>query len=183
MSSTTLGRRTARFRCRLRGGTAAFSLVEVVMAIGIISFCLLTLVAMVSVGLGANRLVREQVVGLSLCREIESDLKATASTNSVSPLYQIPIPAVGATTTTTRYDSYASSTASFSTTRPTTGSQYRFTITLTGASNTSPNDPVNARIQATWPPQIVPSAPSSLSNPTNVIGTVNLDVAVNRFGS
>jgi len=164
----------------------AFSLVEVVLSLGIVTFCSLTLIALIPEGLNANKASREQIIALNLCRNIESDLKATASTSTVSPLFGIAIPAattaIPSTNTVTLYDSYATSTVSFSTTRS-SSSQYRFTVTLVGATTSSPNDPVNAKIQATWPSSVAPLTPSSESNPTNTIGTVNLDVAINRFGS
>lgn len=169
----------------MRVGTRAFSLVEVVVSIGIVTFCSLTLIALIPGGLSANKITREQIIALNLCRNIESDLKATASTNTVSPLYSIPVPITAATPTTnivTLYDTYASSATSFSTT-PTTASQYRFTVTLVGATTTSPNDPVNAKIQATWPAVLVPASPSPQSNPTNTVGAVELDIAINRCGS
>lgn len=171
---------SVRFRSKPQRARA-FSLVEVVLSLGIVTFCFLVLIALISVGLTNNKLVREQIIALDLCRQIESDMKATAPANSVSPLYGISMPPVGATSTTTLYDSYTATTASFGT--KTASSQYRFTITLTGPPATSPNDPVNAQIQATWPPQIAPLSPSGTGNPTNVIGSVNLDVAINRFGS
>jgi len=164
----------------------AFSLVEVVLSLGIVTFCSLTLIALIPEGLSSNKASREQIIALNLCRNIESDLKGTASTNTVSPLYGITIPlatsTVPNTNITTLYDSYATSTVSFSATRS-SSSQYRFTVTLVGPTTSSPNDPVNAKIQATWPPSVTPLAPSTFSNPTNTTGTVNLDIAINRFGS
>jgi uncharacterized protein (TIGR02598 family) len=161
-----------------------FSLVEVVLSLGIVTFCSMTLIALIPVGLNANKLSREQIIALNLCRSIESDLKATPATSTTDPLYGITIPAAGATTTATLYDTYASGTGvSFSTTyKP--SSEYRFTVTLTGPPVTSPNDPVNVQIQGTWPALIVPAAPlSGQVNPPNVAGTVNLDVVINRIGS
>jgi len=169
---------------RIRGRKRGFSLVEVVLSLGIVIFCSMTLIALIPVGLNANKLSREQIIALNLCRSIESDLKATPSTATTDPLYGISMPAAGATTTSTLYDTYASGTGiSFSTTSKPT-SQYRFTVTLTGAPTTSPNDPVNVKIQATWPATVTPAAPlTGQINPPNVVGTVNLDVAINRFGS
>jgi type II secretory pathway pseudopilin PulG len=166
---------------RARGRVRAFSLVEVVVALGVVTFCLLSLIGLASVGLNSNKLVREQIIALDLCRQIESDLKATGATNTISPLYGIAIPAAGASVTTTLYDTYPSSTTSFGPAQA-ANSQYRFTVVLNGPATTSPNDPVNANIQATWPPGTTPRAPL-LGTPTNVIGTINLDVAVNRNGS
>jgi uncharacterized protein (TIGR02598 family) len=166
-----------------RGWKGGFSLVEVVLSLGIITFCSVTLVALIPVGLNANKASREQITALNLCSSIESDLKATPSTGTKSPLYLIAMPAAGATTTATLYDTYSSSTTSFGTTVQ-ASSRYRFTITLAGPATTSPNDPVNVKIQATWPASVIPATPpTGQLNPPNVAGTVNLDVAVNRFGS
>jgi len=164
---------------RVRRGAPSFTLVEVVLAIGIISFCLIMLVPLIAVGMNTDRMVRQQIIGLSLCRQIESDLRATAPGTNASPLYGIPIPGVGGTVTATLYDSYATSATNFGLTRQ-SASQYLFTIILTGPVATSPNDPVNAQIQASWPAQITPIPQG---NPTNVVGSVNLDVAIDRFGS
>jgi uncharacterized protein (TIGR02598 family) len=169
---------------RIRGGRRGFSLVEVVLSLGIVTFCSMTLIALIPVGLTANKLSREQIIALNLCRSIESDLKATSSTGTTDPIYGIAMPVAGATGTATLYDTYASGTGvSFSKTYNST-SEYRFTITLTGPPTTSPNDPVNVQIQGTWPAAIVPATPfSGQINPPNVVGAVNLDVTINRFGS
>ena len=72
-----------------------------VLALGVVTFCLLTLFGLISVGMNNNRLVREQSIGLNLCSQIELDLKATSPTNFISPLYGITIPAAGAVSSTT----------------------------------------------------------------------------------
>ena len=154
----------------------AFSLVEVVLALGVVVFCLLILIALIPLGLNANRLSREQIIAFDFCGNIESDLRATNATNSTSPLYQISIPGAGASLTNTLYDTYAGTAATnMFGTAPVTTSQYRFTITLTGPTTSHPNDPVLANILASWPPQINPLT-------AQPIGKVNLSVAINRVG-
>jgi type II secretory pathway pseudopilin PulG len=177
----TPGFSKALFRCRKR--KRGFSLVEVVFSLGVVTFCSFTLIALIPGGLMANKSSREQITALNLCRNLESDLKATAPSSTKSPLYGITLPGAGATLSPAPlYDTYSSSTVSFGTYQST--SQYRFSITLTGSPTTSPNDPVMVKIQATWPAAVVPAAPlAGQSNPPNVAGTVNLEVAINRFGS
>ena len=155
--------------------TSAFSLVEVVVAIGIFSFCLLTLAALIPVGLTDNRSSHDRTVAADLCSSIESDLRATPVGSTTSPLFSIALPTGTTTTTTTLFDSYSAGTVTFvtGTTAPAT-SQFRFTITLTPAATTSPNDPILATILATWP------APASTAN---AIGKVSVCVAINRVGS
>src|ERR1700677_1466005 len=96
-----------------RASETAFSLVEMVLALGVVTFCLLTLFGLISVGINNNRLVREQSIGLNLCSQIELDLKATSPTNFISPLYGITIPAAGAVSSTTVYDTYNGNAVSF----------------------------------------------------------------------
>jgi len=149
----------------------AFSLVEVVIAIGVFSFCLLILIALVPVGLTSNKSTRDRTIVADLCSSLETDMRETPTANTTSPLYQIPMPTAGATTSITLYDNYLSTTNTFSTTRM-PDSQYRFTITLTPPAATSPNDPVTANILASWP------AAASTNIAT---GLVNVNVGINRF--
>jgi uncharacterized protein (TIGR02598 family) len=153
----------------------AFSLIEVVIAIGVFSFCLLTLAALIPVGLTDNKSSHDRMVAADLCSSIESDLRATPIGSTTSPLYSIALPTGTTTTTTTLFDSYSAGTTTFKTgaTAP-ANSQFRFTITLTPAATTAPNDPILANIMATWP------APASTAN---AIGKVNICVAINRVGS
>ena len=158
-----------------------FSLVEVVLSMGVVSFCMLTLSALIPLGLNANKVSREQILALNFCRDLESDLKATAATSAATVLYKIPLPATGSQTFTLydcngTPDTTANNTSNlnptFSSTKTAT-SQYKFTITLAAPAATSPNDPVVANIVVTWPP-----------NATTVpVGKVSMNVAINRFGS
>ncbi len=142
------------------------------MALAVAVFCLLTLLALLPVGLNANRLSRQQIVAFDLCGMIESDLRAT-STNTASPLYQIKMPTTPAAITSVLYDTYASSAVSFGA-ASTTSSQYRFTITLTPPATASPSDPVIANITVTWPPQL---------NPQMATEKISVCVAINRVGT
>ena len=158
-----------------------FSLVEVVLSMGVVSFCMLTLSALIPIGLTANKASREQILALNFCRDIESDLKATAATSTASILYKIPLPSTG-TQTVTLYDcngtpdttanNSSNLSPTFSTTKTTT-SQYKFTIILAAPAATSPNDPVMANIVVTWPPNAA----------TAPVGKVSMNVAINRLGS
>ena len=167
----------------LRGGTRAFSLVEVVLALGVATIGLLILSALIPAGLTANRLSRDEITAMNLCLGLEADLKETPTTASASPLYQVPIPAANFVTNATLYDLYSTTSAvSYGTTADAT-SIYRFTVSLTGPTVGPTNGPVLANILVTWPPAIKPVAPPGASTPTNVVGAVNVDVMINRNGS
>jgi Tfp pilus assembly protein PilV len=157
---------------------SAFSLVEVVIAIGVFAFCLLTLMALVPVGLSDNRMSRERMIAADLCTSLEFDLRSTASTGTATPIngikFPVPSPTASVSATTTLYDGYVASSpmATFSTTNSPT-SQYFFTIVLTSAAtNTYPRSPVIANIQVTWP---------AGANPSTAAGTVNTSMAIDRF--
>ena len=77
--------------------TAAFSLVEVAIAIAITSFCLIALLGLLPVGLKTNEASIEQTAANGILSEIAADLRATPSTvpfgaATTSQQFSIPIP-------------------------------------------------------------------------------------------
>lgn len=72
----------------------AFSLVEVVMAIGILSFCLVALIGLVPVGLKQESLLIRRTSAMQAMSAVEADLR-TMTKAGASPLYQISIPDSG----------------------------------------------------------------------------------------
>lgn len=69
----------------------AFSLVELTLAMGVSSFCLLSILGVLPVGLESNHNSRERTAAASLARGIVADLRALAQTPSLasSPQYGI----------------------------------------------------------------------------------------------
>ena len=69
----------------------AFSLVELTLAMGVSSFCLLSILGVLPVGLESNQNSRERTAAASLARGIVADLRALAQTPSLasSPQYGI----------------------------------------------------------------------------------------------
>lgn len=77
-----------------RGSVGAFSLVELTIAMGLMSFCLVALMGMMPVALMQEKKSQEkQSAGLALTA-IASDVKSKLS-NGRTPRYEIAIPAVG----------------------------------------------------------------------------------------
>ena len=71
-----------------------FSLVEVVIAIGILSFCLLAIFGLLPVGLSSNKASVEQSGAANIATAIVADLRATPKppSNPESPQYGLNIP-------------------------------------------------------------------------------------------
>jgi uncharacterized protein (TIGR02598 family) len=177
LKTKTLSIGYSKIKADSLGTKVAFSLVEVVIAIAVFSFCLLTLLALVPVGLTDNKSSRDRMIVSDLCSSLESDMKATATTNFASPINGITFPTPSATATstatTTLYDIYtSSSTTTFSMTKG-PASQYRFTIVLTSyPTNSYPFIPVLANVHVTWP---------ASASPTVATGSTTAAVAINRF--
>jgi uncharacterized protein (TIGR02598 family) len=80
------------------GAESAFSLVEVVLALGVTSFCLIALIGLLSAGLTNNRSTIDQAGATTVLSSVTADLYATPRTNppgaaTTSSQFQIPIPA------------------------------------------------------------------------------------------
>jgi len=63
---------------------SAFSLVEVVLALGIVSFCLLAIVGLLPVGLKAVKNANEQAAAANVLNAIADSLRSTTSSNAVN---------------------------------------------------------------------------------------------------
>ncbi len=84
-------------------GIVAFSLVEVVLAMGIIAFALIVLFALLPVGLKSNSDSIGESQAVNLLQAMIADRQATSYTNA-SPLYNLPaLSAVTGTTSGTFY--------------------------------------------------------------------------------
>ena len=89
---------------------AGFSLVEVALALGIAAFALIAIAGLLPVGINSNQVAAEQTATLGIVTSLETDLRVTARTATVSPTLGIPIP----TNPTVGYPTIdASSTATF----------------------------------------------------------------------
>jgi uncharacterized protein (TIGR02598 family) len=79
--------------------THGFSLVEVVLALGVVAFCLLAIMGLMSTGLGSNQAAVEQTEAASIATSIASDLRNTLGSSVASPQYDFAFPALGGTAT------------------------------------------------------------------------------------
>ena len=86
----------------IRGQSKAFSLIEVVMALGICSFCLVALIGLLSQGLTTNRDTVSETEAAGIARSIAADLQMTKDNSGTwltkSAQFQLPLPQIGSTT-------------------------------------------------------------------------------------
>src|SRR5690349_21925159 len=68
---------------------AAFSLVEVTLALGIAAFCLIAIVGLMPVGVQTNRNAASQTAATNLITTIVADLRTTPASATTSPEFAI----------------------------------------------------------------------------------------------
>ncbi len=142
--------------------TAAFTLVEVALALGVASFCLVAVMGLVPLGVSTGQMASDQTAAGSILTHVLADLRATpatvlGATTTTSTQYQIPIPAnAGVGTSSTKTVLYFGDTAqqfSFANTLGT--SRYRLTITFLPSAGGRESTGMNMMVS--WPPQFDPS--------------------------
>lgn len=72
----------------------AFSLVEVTLALGIISFGLIAIMGLVPKGLGIVKESADEAAALNILSAVSSDLQCVGSNTTASVSYQIPVQSV-----------------------------------------------------------------------------------------
>jgi len=72
-------------------GFQAFSLVEVTLALGIISFGLIAIIGLVPKGLGIVKESADEAAALNILSAVSSDLQCVGSNTTASASYQIPV--------------------------------------------------------------------------------------------
>ena len=163
---------------RARAASAAFSLVEVALALGIAGFCLLAIVGLLPVGLNSNQNAFSQTAAASILSHVLEDLRATPATTppgstATSAQYSIPIPAdtVGGTSTTkTVY--FGDSAQQFSFAPQASTSRYRLTVTFLPPAGDRTATFVTLLV--TWPAAPDPASPTAaLSGRVQVFGALN----------
>lgn len=190
--------RTSRRKSSIRG---AFTLIEVTVALGVATFCLVTVFTLVPIGLTSNQAAFEQTTAGNISDAILADLRCAQPMGaSESPRFGIPIPAPPATagggtesSGTTIYFS-ANGTPSPTGEVVTSGanlSRYRATIGFSFpasgqySSPTSSRTATAVRVLITWPALADPNPGvwtlgSSASWPTLYTGSFEADTMLDR---
>jgi uncharacterized protein (TIGR02598 family) len=115
----------------------AFSLVEVALALGVTSFCLIVLFGLLPTGLNSNQASSEQTGAADILAAVSADLRSTPKANAASPHFSVPIPGGG--TLYFRDNAVPDTQAN---------SRYRVAITFVVPANRTAT---TGRILITWP--------------------------------
>ena len=129
---------------------ASFSLVEVTLALGVASFCLVALFGLMPVGIQTNRNATSQTAATNIAAAVIADLRGTPITNPTSSQFCISF----GTPKTLYFDSAGRcssdlsgvSTPCGSTWAPALSSRYQLNITWSGSSSLR-----YANLKITWP--------------------------------
>jgi type II secretory pathway pseudopilin PulG len=160
----------------------AFSLVEVTLALGVASFCLLSVFALFPAGVALNQISLQQTADATLARGIAMDLSVTPKsvppTTQTSPRYGIPIPVTGtASHTLFLKDDGTISGAIDTDAVASLDPRYRATITFTAPSSASYKTAIGVRVLITWPALADKSAGTA---PSKYLGAYEVQTALNR---
>jgi uncharacterized protein (TIGR02598 family) len=130
---------------------AAFSLVEVTLALGVAAFCLLAVFGLMPVGVQTNRNATSQTAAANIMAAVVADLRATPKANTTSSQFGITF---GANTTL-----YFDGTGLFSISQG-ANSRYRLNVTWSGSAALR-----YAYLKVTWPAAVDPTTttPSGLA--------------------
>jgi len=160
----------------------SFSLVEVTLALGVASFCLLAVFALFPTGVAVNQISLQQTSDTTLARGIALDLSVTPKTVpqtiQASPRYGIPIPVTGmASHTLFLKDDGTISGAIDSDANASLDPRYRATITFMAPSSASYKSAVGVRVLLTWPALADKSAGTA---PSKYLGAYEVLTSLNR---
>jgi uncharacterized protein (TIGR02598 family) len=136
---------------------AAFSLVEVTLALGVAAFCLLALFGLIPVSIQTNRNATNQTAATSIIASVVADLRATPTANPTSSQFGITF----GTNATLYFDD-----AGQATTSQTANSRYQLNVTWSGSSALRYAD-----LKVTWP---------ATATAANVTGSTEMFAAFNR---
>ena len=135
---------------------AAFSLVELTLALGIAAFCLIAVLGLIPIAVQTNRNATSQTAGTGIIASVISDMRAT--TSSTSPQYGITFGAAK----TLYFDSAGQFTTSL-------GANSRYRVSVTFPS--SPSGLSYADVNITWP---------AAATAANASGSVEMFAAFDR---
>ncbi|MEI8340476.1 MAG: Verru_Chthon cassette protein B [Verrucomicrobiota bacterium] len=140
----------------------AFTLVEIAMALGIMSFCLVILLGLLPVSLTTLQNASEETAGINIISTIITDLKSTPVTSGTSSTYQLTFPTApggGNQALTMYFDKAGGVTKSID-------ARYKVTVTL---SPPTLQNTITGIARVSWPAMAV--------NPTSA---VEVFLALNR---
>ena len=130
------------FRCYSKA--AAFSLVEIVLALGVAGFCLIAILGLMPVGVQINRNATSQTAATNIMAAVVADLRTTPAAATTSPQFAITFD----TEKTLFFDASGQASTSLG-----PDSRYRLNITW----NSAPTGLHYAVLKVTWPASVDPA--------------------------
>lgn len=127
-----------------------FSLIEVAIAFGVISFALVVLLALLPVGLSSSRDGSAEEAATELLVATSADIRNSAPNAVQTPMFRLPLNSQGEVT-----EYFAANGEKVG-----TAAAANFRLTVTGLTNDNPALRVT-RLRVSWPPQASPP-PSSV---------------------
>jgi uncharacterized protein (TIGR02598 family) len=153
-----------------RNVCAAFSLVEVTLALGVAAFCLIAAFGLMPVGVQTNRNATSQTAATNIIAAVVADLRATPRCAEISTQFQITLgtgPRCPSTISPSAATLYFDSAGQFSTSLS-TNSRYQLNVTW---NNSPPPGLQYADLKVTWP---------AAATAANANGAVELFAAFDR---
>jgi uncharacterized protein (TIGR02598 family) len=129
---------------------AAFSLVEVTLALGIAAFCLIAVFGLMPMGVQTNRNATSQTAAANIMAAVVADLRATPKAATQSTQFRITF----GTNTTLYFDG----SGQFATS-PGANSRYQLDLTWSGSTGLRYAD-----LKVTWPPNVAQLTPRPVPN-------------------
>jgi len=153
---------------------AAFSLIEVTIALSVAAIALLAILGLMQVGLTSQRATIEQTAATSIATMIYSDLTAAAGASN-SPRFRIDLSSAAASPQTLYFSDGVTPTGLIGS-GPTSASRYRATIDVRPPASAG-KAPTGVRIFVSWPAAADP-LPSQW--PSKQAGAVDIWSALDR---
>ena len=169
--------------------SAAFSLVEVALAMGVASFCLVAVLGLVPLGVSTNEAASDQATGSNILTHVLADLRATPMTSppggvTASAEYKLAFPLHGSGASTAPVVLppiyFGNSVQHFSFSPTAAASRFRLTVSFLPSTANPPTGSVDrtasgVSLQVSWPPSVNPND-SSTGTPTGHVQIfANLD--------
>jgi len=123
---------------------SAFSLVEVVLALGVAAFCLIAIVGLMPAGVQTNRNATSQTAATNIMAAVVADLRSTPAAATTSPQFAITF----GTDKTLYFDASGQASTSLG-----PDSRYRLSIMW----NSAPTGLHYAVLNVTWPASVDPA--------------------------
>lgn len=170
-----------------------FSLVEVVLALGVVSFALLMVVALLPIGIKNNKTSTEETRAMTILTTLEADLRNThpLANSGKSQLFGLALPyawdatagrvtlnsnltvnTIAAANSVGITDTQKATSYTSTNPRP----RYQATVIYTQVPVAGKASPILARLIVSWP-AISPAKVSQLTSLVNVLGYVETSVA------